>query len=106
MISFLKITFFLQISQDLNLDLGDFLCNRKQGVVLNGQCSRRADVRTGVLLGSIFGTFLFLIYVNDLSDGLKSECKLCPDDIFLLAVVHDVNASEIGLTEDLEKKIN
>ena len=106
MISFLKITFFLQISQDLNLDLGDFLCNRKQGVVLNGQCSRRAGVRTGVLLGSIFGTFQFLIYVNDLSDGLKSECKLCPDDIFLLAVVHDVNASEIGLTEDLEKKIN
>ena len=106
MISFLKITFFLQISQDLNLDLGDFLCNRKQGVVLNGHCSRRAGVRTGVLLGSIFGTFLFLIYVNDLSDGLKSECKLCPDDIFLLAVVHDVNASEIGLTEDLEKKIN
>ena len=99
-------TFFLQISQDLDLDLADFPCKRKQGVVLNGQCSCRADVRTGVPLRSIFGTFLLFIYVNDLSDGLINECKQCRDDISLFSVVHEVNTSEIGLTEDSKKKIN
>ena len=69
-------TFFLQISQDLDLDLADFPCKRKQGVVLNGQCSCRADVRTGVPLRSIFGTFLLFIYVNDLSDGLINNAVM------------------------------
>ena len=82
--------------------LQDFLRNRKQRVVLNGQCSSWADVNAGVPQGSILGPLLFLIYINDLFDGLKSECKLFADDTFLFSVVNDINTSASDINEDLE----
>ena len=51
-------------------------------MVLNGQCSSWVDIRAGIPRGSILGPLLFLIYVNDLSNGLKSECKLFAGDTF------------------------
>ena len=46
---------------------------------------------------------MFLIYINDLSDDLKSECKLFADDTSLFSVVNDINTSASDLNEDLEK---
>ena len=45
----------------------------------------------------------FLIYINHLSDGLRSESKLFADDTSLFSMVHDINISVSGLNEDLEK---
>ena len=56
--------------------LKDFLSNRKQRVVLNSQCYFWAEIRFGVLQGSISGPLLCPIYIDDLSVGFKSECKL------------------------------
>ena len=81
--------------------LNDFLTNRKQRVVLNGQCSSWVDIRAGVPQGSILGPLLFLIYVNDLPDGLKSECKLFADDTSLFSVVHDISTSASDINNDL-----
>ena len=58
------------ISQDIINILRNFFRNRKEKVVLNGQCSSWAYVSAGVPLGSILRCLLFLIYINDLSDGL------------------------------------
>ena len=86
----------------LNL-LSNFLRNRKQRVVLNGQTSSWADVNAGVPQGSILGPLLFLIYVNDLADGLSSNAKLFPDDTSLFSVVHDANTTAKELNNDLVK---
>ena len=57
-----------------------FLKISKERVVLNGQHSSWSDVVAGVPQGSILGQLLFLIYINDLSDGLQSNPKLFADD--------------------------
>ena len=78
------------------------MTNRKQRVVLNGQCSSWVDIRAGVPQGSILGPLLFLIYVNDLPNGLKSECKLFADDTSLFSVAHDLNTSASDVNNDLK----
>ena len=69
-------------SEMINI-LEDFLSDRKQRVVLNGQCSPWADIHAGVPQGSILGPLLFFIYINDLSSDTKSKCKLFADDTSL-----------------------
>ena len=93
------------ISDDLLNISSDFLRNRKQRVTLNGQSSSWTNVNAGVSEGSILGPLLFLIYINDLPDGLSSNAKLFADDTSLFSVVHDINTSTIELNSDL-KKIN
>ena len=57
------------ISGNLLSLLTDFLRNRKQRVILNGQSSSWANINAGVPQGSILDSLLFLIlYINDLSD--------------------------------------
>ena len=90
------------ICEDLINILNDFLINRKQRVVLNRQCSSWVDIRAGVPQGSILGSLLFLIYVNDLPNGLKSECKLFADDTFLFSIAHDLNTSASDNSNDLK----
>ena len=93
------------ISDDLLNISSDFLRNRKQRVTLNGQSSSWTNVNAGVSEGSILGPLLFLIYINDLPDGLSSNAKLFTDDTSLFSAVHDINISTIELNSDL-KKIN
>ena len=52
-----------------------YLSNRKQYVSINGYDSNLADVKFGVLQGSVLGPLLFLIYINDLNQALKF-CKI------------------------------
>ena len=91
------------ISGDLLNILTDFLSNRKQRVVLNGQVSTWTSVNAGVPQRSILGPLLFLIYINDLSDNLSSNVKLFADDTSLFSVIHDINISAGELNEDLKK---
>ena len=81
------------ISGKLLRVLSDFLKDRKQRVILNGQLSSWTSVNAGVPQGSILGPLLFLIYINDLADGLSSNAKLFADDTSLFSVVHDVDTS-------------
>ena len=85
----------------LNL-LYDFLRNRKQRVLLNGQISDWSDVNAGVPQGFILGP-LFLIYINDLPEGLSSNGKLFVDDMSLFSVIHDSSTSALELNSNLTK---
>ena len=55
----------------------------------------------GVSQGSILGQFIFLIYINDLPNGLESSVKLFADDSLLFSTVNDSNM----LAGQLDKKL-
>ena len=83
--------------------LKHFLTNRKQKVALNGQSSSWTNVKAGVPQGSILGTLLFLVYINDLDDGLSSNAKLFADDTSLFSVIHDSVITTSELNSDLTR---
>ena len=89
------------ISGNLLETLTDFLKDRKQRVILNGQNFSWTNIEIGVPKGSILDPLLFLIYVNDLSDNLSTSVKLSADDNF--SVVHDIATSSCDLNYDLNR---
>ena len=91
------------VTGDLLNILTDFQKERKQTVVLNGQHSKWSNMSDGVPHGSILGPFIFLIYINNLSDNLSWNPKLFADDTSLFSVVHDISQSGINLNDDSEK---
>ena len=80
-----------------------FFHKKCQGVVLNDQSSSWLSIRAGVLQGSVLGPLFFLIYINDLPEGLNSEVKLFADDTSLFSIVNCVNTSASTLNSDLLK---
>ena len=60
--------------------LHSFLSDRHQRVVPNSQSSNWSHIKAGVPQDSILGPLLFLVYVNDLHEGLKTSAKLFVDD--------------------------
>ena len=91
------------ISRNLLNLLCNFLNERKQQVVLNRQFSTWKSVNAGVPQGSILSPLLFLIYINDLTEGLSSNAKLFADDTFFFSVIHDIQTSANNLNKDLER---
>ena len=83
--------------------LKDYLHNRKQRVVLNGQTSDWRKINSGVPQGSVLEPLLFLIFINDLPDVITSICKIYADDTFLFSKVYDIDISAKELNSELEK---
>ena len=79
------------VEGELLLLLKNYLRNREQRVVLNGQTSEWKRIYSGVLQGSVLGPLLFLIYINDLPNVTTSMCKIFADDTSLFSNVLDVN---------------
>ena len=90
------------ISGELYNLLENYLSGRFQRVVLNGQTSSWRPVLAGVPQGSILGPLLFLVYINDLPDGLKSNAELFADETSLFTIVKDKNESSNILNDDLQ----
>ena len=75
--------------------LKNYLENREQRVVLNGQTSEWRKIMSGIPQRSVLGPLLFLIYINDLPDGINSLCKIFADDTSLFSKVSDIKRFQI-----------
>ena len=64
------------------------------------------NVSAGVPQSSMLGPLLFLIYINDLTEGLSTNAKLFADDYSLFSVIHDIQTSANNLNKDLERISN
>jgi hypothetical protein len=62
----------------------NYLCDRKQFVFIEGNCSPLLSILLGVPQGSILGPLLFLIYINDLHLASELLSSLFADDTMLL----------------------
>ena len=84
-----------------------FLTDRKQKVVVEGFSSSFKSINAGVPQGSVLGfLFLFLLYINDISNGLANSIIFFADDASLYATVEcDINNVTSSLNDDLEKTI-
>ena len=85
----------------LNL-FDSYLTNRKQRVVLNGSVADYADIKSGVPQGSVLGPLLFLVYINDLEENIKSQIRFFADDTMLYSIVKNPISTATALNEDLE----
>ena len=61
-----------------------------QQVVLDSQASDPVPVLSGVPQGLVLGSILFLIFINDLSDNIKSSVRLFADDCVLYRNFHSL----------------
>ena len=69
----------------------NYLSNRQQRVVINGQSSEWGTINAGVPQGSVLGPLLFLIFINDIVDIVRSNIKLFADDASLFLSVDNPN---------------
>ena len=63
--------------------IDSWLSERSQKVVLDGRASDPVPVLSGVPQGSVLGPVLFLIFINDLPDNIRSSVRLFADDCVL-----------------------
>ncbi|CAB3981250.1 Hypothetical predicted protein [Paramuricea clavata] len=79
-----------------------YLSNRTQYCQVNGKLSEPRTIITGIPQGSILGPLLFLVYINDLPNCLKSaDCDMFADDTQLGTANKDVKVIFETLNDDL-----
>jgi len=81
--------------------ISSFLSSRTQQVIVEGATSDQVPVVSGVPHGTVLGPLLFLIFINDLPDGLKSSTRLFADDCIVYRQIRAKKDCDI-LQNDLQ----
>ena len=79
-----------------------FLKGQTQRVVVEGESSAEARVKSGVPQGSVLGPLLFLIFINDLAENTTSTVRLFANDCVMYRPIRHANDCE-ALQENLNK---
>ena len=77
-----------------------WLSERSQKVVLDGQASDPVLVLSGVPQGSVLGPVIFLIFINDLLENIRSSVRLFADDCVCIGTLNSPMDCQI-LQDDL-----
>ena len=70
-------------------------------MVVDGSYSAWIGTSAGVPQGSVLGSLLFLVFINDITDNLKSHIKLFADETMIYTVVEDPQRAAQMLNHDL-----
>ena len=81
-----------------------WLTDRRQRVVVDGEVSNWKSVLSGVPQGSVLGLILFLIYINDLDDSITSNVLKFADDTKLFRKVN-TDGDKQHLQNDLDRLV-
>jgi hypothetical protein len=71
------------IDGKINKWIENFLTQRQQRVIVEGESSLSCSVESGVPQGTVLGPFLFLCHINDLPLCVRSQVRLFADDCLL-----------------------
>ena len=93
------------ISGNLLSWITDFLYQRLQRVTVDGTHSKWCRVMSDVPQGSVLGSLLFVIYINDLSENIDCNIKQYADDTKLYAIIKNDN-DIVQMQHDLDKLLS
>ena len=84
--------------------LEHWLTDRRQRVVVDGEFSSWKSVLSGVPQGSVLGTILFLVYINDLEEGVRGKILKFADDTKRFRKVKEIGDKH-NLQDDIDKLV-
>ena len=67
----------------------DYLIGREMRTVVKDEKSEWMEVKSGVPQGSVLAVIMFLIYVNDMTEGINSYISLFGDDQKLIIKIRN-----------------
>ena len=81
--------------------INSFLTQRTQRVTIEGTTSESVHVKSGVPQGTVLGPLLFLCFINDLPDQVRSQVRLFADDCLLYRPIKN-DSDQLALQQDLD----
>ena len=90
------------ITNGLQNWIRSFLEGQTQRVVVDGETSDAAAVKSGVPQGSVLGPLLSLIFINDLTEHTSSTVRLFADDCVMYRQIANIHDCKV-LQEDLNQ---
>ena len=81
-----------------------WLTDRRQRVVVDGEVSSCKSVLSGVPQGSVLGPILFLVYINDLEEGVTGNILKFADDTKLFTKTKEIGDKQ-NLQDDIDKLV-
>ena len=93
------------VSSGVSEWIENWLTDRRQRVVVDGESSEDIMVESGVPQGTVLGPILSLLYVNDTGEGIDSNIRLFVDECSLYRSINS-NEDTGALQFDLQKPVD